>query len=48
MGSPILNKVIICSSVILRLKVYKDAKPKQTGPEILNAIAFLIFVSNLK
>jgi hypothetical protein len=28
--------------------VYKDAKPKQTGPEILNAIAFLIFVSKFK
>jgi hypothetical protein len=27
--------------------VYKDAKPKQTGPEILNAI-FLIFVSKFK
>jgi hypothetical protein len=28
--------------------VYKEAKPKQTGPEILNAIAFLIFVSKFK
>ena len=46
MGKPILSKTLfISTTVILRLYAYKDVSARQTGPEILKAIAFRMFVS---